>query len=578
MAKDHQMATRAPSDSSQIAAHASVFEEGKVEIRIANSLPGRKEGKDDASFNPTQVFKRDLSILVLSVFGRLRAADVEERRKKREQRAQETGRQLPEARKPGLKILDALAANGMRSIRYSKELARGREGVRIVVANDMDLRAIEHIKQNLIHNGIGEGQMEVTNEDASAHMYTRRARGYCGMGEDAYDVVDIDPNGSASVFLDAAVQSVADGGLLCVTSTDAPVLGGNNPETCFARYGGSALKSGYTHEMALRLVLHAVASAAAKYGREAHALLCCSIDFYVRIFVRITDSLARVKYHASKTAVVHQCSQCESFFSQAMGEASLGEDVKDNQRFKSARVATPGEVCPECQSRLKLGGPFHAGPLYDKDFVQQCLCACEPAAAAELSGITSWKKISGLLSAIAEEHNDMVFFYRLPQLCRGLKLTPIPIKQFRGTLKALGYRVSHFHRDPEAIKTDAPNAVVYDLMRLWSQEHPPKSQPLPDLLKKEFTLKRPIEWKTEEDAPKAKTAKIIPKDHTKDHTKDQTKDQTKDHTEDHTKDHTKDHTENHTKDHTSVKPDAGPHRDTHGENGSGTSPDAPGAL
>jgi len=270
------------------------------------------------------------------------------------------------------------------------------------------------------------------------------------------------------------------------------------------------LKSGYTHEMALRLVLHAVASAAAKYGREAHALLCCSIDSYVRIFVRISDSLARVKHHASKTAVVHQCSQCESFFPQAMGEALLGEDVKDSQRFKPARVATPGEVCPECQSRLKLGGPFHAGPLYDKDFVQQCLHACEPAAAGELSGITSWKKISGLLSAIAEEHDDVVFFYRLPQLCRGLKLTPIPMKQFRGTLKGLGYRVSHFHRDLEAIKTDAPNAVVYDLMRLWSQEHPPKSQPLPDLLKKEFTLKRPIEWKSEEDAPKAKAAKIIP--------------------------------------------------------------------
>ena len=30
----------------------------------------------------------------------------------------------------------------------------------------------------------------------------------------------------------------------------------------------------------------------------------------------------------------------------------------------------------------------------------------------------------------------------------------------QGTLMSLGYRVSHFHREPEAIKTDAPNALA----------------------------------------------------------------------------------------------------------------------
>jgi hypothetical protein len=32
-----------------------------------------------------------------------------------------------------------------------------------------------------------------------------------------YDVVDLDPYGGANPFLDAAVQSVGDGGMLCVT-------------------------------------------------------------------------------------------------------------------------------------------------------------------------------------------------------------------------------------------------------------------------------------------------------------------------------------------------------------------------
>ena len=34
-----------------------------------------------------------------------------------------------------------------------------------------------------------------------------------------FDVIDLDPYGTASPFLDSAVQAVADGGLLCVTCT-----------------------------------------------------------------------------------------------------------------------------------------------------------------------------------------------------------------------------------------------------------------------------------------------------------------------------------------------------------------------
>lgn len=48
--------------------------------------------------------------------------------------------------------------------------------------------------------------------------------------KDQFDVIDLDPYGSASIFLDGAVQSVANGGLLCVTCTDMAVLSGKNPE------------------------------------------------------------------------------------------------------------------------------------------------------------------------------------------------------------------------------------------------------------------------------------------------------------------------------------------------------------
>lgn len=45
---------------------------------------------------------------------------------------------------------------------------------------------------------------------------------------DRVDVVDLDPYGTAAPFIDSAVQSVSDGGLLAVTCTDLAVLAGSN--------------------------------------------------------------------------------------------------------------------------------------------------------------------------------------------------------------------------------------------------------------------------------------------------------------------------------------------------------------
>ncbi len=48
--------------------------------------------------------------------------------------------------------------------------------------------------------------------------------------------VDLDPYGSPSVFLDSAVQSITEGGLLMCTATDMAVLCGNNGEVCYSKY------------------------------------------------------------------------------------------------------------------------------------------------------------------------------------------------------------------------------------------------------------------------------------------------------------------------------------------------------
>ena len=51
-------------------------------------------------------------------------------------------------------------------------------------------------------------------------------------------------------------------------------------------------------------MLHAVAQAAAKHRKAVQPLLCLSVDFYVRLFVRIVESPEQCKYLQQKEAMV----------------------------------------------------------------------------------------------------------------------------------------------------------------------------------------------------------------------------------------------------------------------------------
>lgn len=103
--------------------------------------------------------------------------------------------------------------------------------------------------------------------------------------QQAYDVVDLDPYGTPAHLLDAAVQAVADGGLLCVTATDMAVLCGNSGEVCWTKYGSYPLHRSYCHEGALRILLACIESHANRHKRYIVPLLAVHVDFYIRVRV-----------------------------------------------------------------------------------------------------------------------------------------------------------------------------------------------------------------------------------------------------------------------------------------------------
>jgi tRNA G26 N,N-dimethylase Trm1 len=82
--------------------------------------------------------------------------------------------------------------------------------------------------------------------------------------------------------------------------------------------------------MALRIVLQCIEAHANRYGRYIVPLLSLSIDFYVRIFVRVYSSQKQCKKTTSKLGNVYQCTGCETINVQPLGVLIPGEDDSKN--------------------------------------------------------------------------------------------------------------------------------------------------------------------------------------------------------------------------------------------------------
>ena len=105
--------------------------------RVANE---QNEVRGTVFYNPVQEFNRDLSILAIREFAKIKQQEVEKR-----------GREFQ-----GINILEALSATGLRSVRYMKEI----ENIKKLVANDIDPTATDLMKKNFDYNQINENLYE----------------------------------------------------------------------------------------------------------------------------------------------------------------------------------------------------------------------------------------------------------------------------------------------------------------------------------------------------------------------------------------------------------------------------------
>ncbi|GAA5902388.1 tRNA (guanine26-N2)-dimethyltransferase [Sporobolomyces salmoneus] len=414
-------------------------------------------------------------------------------------------------------LLEALSATGLRAIRYAKEIPL----LKHVVANDLSASAVEDIRRNIDYNGLSpkglkslpgteninekdikpngiwskaqideavEGKVRVNEGDACVYMYQHRGE------EQRFDCVDLDPYGSAVPFLDAAMNSIADGGLMCVTCTDMGVLAGHNyPEKAFTHYGGVCVNAEYSHEVALRLVLNALATTAARYGRYIEPQLSLSIDFYVRLFIRVKTGPKEVKALPSKTSLLYYCHSCQTPHFQPFGRVSEKKSEKTGHINYSYHVASGpppgvGEKCGECGGKFHIGGPMWGAPIHNKEFVKEMLDHVEENS----KDFKTSERIKGMLTVAYNECEAPLYFSPARMASYFNSLCP-PLHTMASALLNANYTASRSHAQPGSIKTDAPRVFVHDIIREWIKENPVKmtnvkeNSPAKVLLAKEQT-------------------------------------------------------------------------------------------
>ncbi|KAK5169642.1 RNA methyltransferase tRNA(m5U54)methyltransferase [Saxophila tyrrhenica] len=403
--------------------------------------------------------------------------------------------------KPRFRILDALSATGLRALRYATEIP----DATAVVANDREKKATKSINLNVEHNKL-DSMITTTTSDALGHMYSVAYPPPESHGpkhiNGRYDVVDLDPYGTAAPFIDAALQALEDGGLLCVTCTDSGVFAScGYSEKTFSLYGGMPIKGIHSHEGGLRLILSSIATTASKYGLAIEPLLSLSIDFYARVFVRVRKSPLDVKFLAGKTMFVYDCDHgCGAWTTQFIGRHVKHKDSNTNWKYTIAQAPIADSTCEHCGSKMHLAGPMWGGPLHNPAFIEKIL---DDLKGADAEVYKTKPRIEGMLDTALDEmvvnpetmdfrnvntktgEREIIprmapelidrhpFFFIPSALCKVIKAQAPAEALIKGALRHAGYKVTRSHCKPGSIKTDAPWAVIWEVFREWARQKSP---------------------------------------------------------------------------------------------------------
>jgi len=323
-----------------------------------------------------------------------------------------------------IRYVDAFSASGIRGLRIAGEV-----GIHATM-NDWNSDAFEMIKENIKINGLEEKTL-ATHKSANVLLH-----------EQKFHIVDIDPFGTPSPFLDAASASVRN--MLSVTATDTAPLCGAHLKAGIRKYAAVPLNTEYHSEMGLRVLLGACARELAKHEKGMLPLISHVTRHYVRTYLKVLPGAKQTDKTLKSMGFSIHCPTC-GFRGPVYG---LAVHIKND--------------CPVCGSFTQIAGPLWLGPFREQAFCDEVISELE------VHPLNTKDKAKKLIT-FSRDELDIQMFYDQHVICKELGVSATGIEILIEALKAHGFEASRTHFSGTSFRTDAPITEIKEIIRALSE-------------------------------------------------------------------------------------------------------------
>ena len=364
-------------------------------------VPAREEPEKYPSFfNPRGKFVRDISVICYNAYASSKGSE--------------------------LSFADALSGSGARGVRVANESTR----FSTVVLNDISSTSISLAKRSAELNGVS-GKCKFSVDETCSFLSSRKE-----IDGARFDAVDVDPFGTPSPFVDSALRSIKDGGLLSVSATDSGVLCGVYPRVALRKYLGLPLRTDYSHEVGMRLLFGLLSMTAMRFELSIEPLFCHHHMHYFRTYSRVFVGNKNSRENESEIGFILHCFRCG--YRRAIGRDEFFS-YGNKQRWEIPAL------CQSCNSSLRVGGPLWIGKIQSIDFVEKC------------------KQISQL--NLFEKELDIPTYYDLSEESDKIGVRTPRIADFMIKIRSTGRSASRTRLNPNAVRTDADLLEIHSVLR-----------------------------------------------------------------------------------------------------------------
>ncbi len=312
---------------------------------------------------------------------------------------------------------DLLAGSGARGVRVAKEADIP------TTMNDLNPGAVELMRKNCRLNGV---ECRITRLDANQLLANER-----------FEFIDIDPFGPPGRFIDSALHSLKNKGILAVTATDTSALCGTYPKACRRKYDSVPLRTDYYNELGLRILIGFVARNALRHEFGIQPLFSHCTRHYFRTYLRVVRGGHRVNDTLKNLNFIQHCFSC------------LWRDYRGINELS--------QKC-HCGGRLETAGPLWSGEFADKEF---CHSLEEELMNSEFNRGSDAVKLSSL---IGPEQNIVLPYYNIHKIFKKMRKPATPMPDIMRHLAEKGFDAERTHFSGLGLRTNAKISEIIEII------------------------------------------------------------------------------------------------------------------